>query len=126
VARTARTALVGLEGSGLGLARPGDDVRGLTVVDPHGHRIGEVGDLVIDPTSRHSRALIVTSGGLAGMRKTTRLVPVEIVADVDERVHIRVAHTRVHAAPSDPASTITRAYERVCADYGVRPYGECA
>lgn len=84
--------LLYLADSGLELAEPADDVRGLVVVTPEGIRLGEVGDLVVDRQERRARLLSVLSGGILGLGATERLVPVEAITRVDERVHVDRSH----------------------------------
>jgi sporulation protein YlmC with PRC-barrel domain len=124
VVRTGHTHLVDLRTNRVELSRPWEDVRGMTVVDLLGHLIGEVDDLYVDQEQRRCRALVVRSGGLAGLARTTRVVPIDAVTRVDERVHLGLPHTRVHDAPSAPDLAPTRHYEQICAHYGHRPYWE--
>jgi sporulation protein YlmC with PRC-barrel domain len=114
--------LVSLEESGLSVEQPADDLRGLTVVDPHHHRVGTVDDLIIDEHERRARLLVVTSGGLLGLGLTKRLIPVDAVTRVDEQVHIEALHTQVHSAESDPTLDLTRAYHEMCTHYGYGPF----
>ncbi len=65
-------------------ANPEDDVRGKTVYDPEGQRIGDVEDLYIDRQEREVRFLEVGAGGLLGIGKKRFLVPVEAVVEVAE------------------------------------------
>ena len=120
--QTNQIVLVSLEDSDLTLAQPADDVRDLTVVDPHGHRVGKVDDLIIDETERRARLLVVTSGGLLGLGITERLIPVDAVTRVDDQVHIEALHTHVHSAESDAAHDPTPAYRELCAQYGYGPF----
>lgn len=85
---THEIGLVYLAASDLELAHGADDVRGLPVVTHFGHRLGEVEDLIIDPVERRARLLSVVSGGILGLGVTERLVPVEAVVRVDDRVHV--------------------------------------
>jgi sporulation protein YlmC with PRC-barrel domain len=114
--------LVSLTASGLPLAQPADDLRGLTVVDPNGHRVGEVDDLIIDEEEHRVRLLVVSSGGLLGLGLTKRLIPVDAVTRVDEQVHIEALHTQVHDAESDPDLEPTPAYQAMCTHYGYGPF----
>ena len=97
--------LVYLSGSGLDLAVAADDVRGMVVVDPEGHRLGEVGDLVIDVRDRRARILSVVSGGILGLAAFERLIPVETIAKVDERI-------RVDRTYAEPVGPVVRTLER--------------
>ncbi|MBF4764403.1 PRC-barrel domain-containing protein [Nocardioides islandensis] len=90
--QTHEIGLVYLAASDLELAHAADDVRGLPVVTHVGHRLGEVEDLVIDPVERRARLLSVVSGGILGLGVTERLVPVEAITRVDDRVHVDRGH----------------------------------
>jgi sporulation protein YlmC with PRC-barrel domain len=114
--------LVSLRDSNLALADPADDLRGMTVVDPHQHRVGTVEDLVVDDDERRVRMLVVVSGGILGLGVSTRLVPVDAVIKVDDRVHLAVSHTQVHDATYDDAVDATRGYRDICATYGYPPF----
>lgn len=94
---THQAEMVYLAESELDLSHSSDDVRGMVVVDPNGHRLGEVDDLVIDACERRARLLSVISGGISGLTVNTRLIPVETVARVDDRVHLDRDHADVHA-----------------------------
>jgi sporulation protein YlmC with PRC-barrel domain len=85
---THEIGMVYLAASDLELAHAADDVRGLPVVTQFGHRLGEVDDLIIDPVERRARLLLVVSGGILGLGVTERLVPVEAITRVDDRVHV--------------------------------------
>lgn len=121
-----QTGLVSLDDSRLALAHPADDLRGMTVVDPHHHRVGKVDDLIIDEDDRRARLLVVSSGGLLGLGISTRLIPVDAVSRVDEQVHLAVSHTQVHDARSDDGVDdgvdATRTYRDICATYGYPPF----
>jgi sporulation protein YlmC with PRC-barrel domain len=120
--------MVHLGGSHLALARGSDDVRGMVVVDQNGYRVGEVEDLVIDAQERRARLLVVVSGGLAGLRASRRLIPVETVARVDDRV--RIGRTcldhrtpgSVTATEREDISSISELYAR----YDVLPFWDAA
>jgi sporulation protein YlmC with PRC-barrel domain len=122
VTDTDQIGLVSLRESGLALAHPADDLRGLTVVDRHRHRVGKVDDLIVDEQERRPRLLVVISGGLLGLGITRRLIPVDAVTLVDEQVHIEALHTHVHGAESDPALDPAPAYDQMCAHYGYGPF----
>ncbi len=80
-----------------------DDLRDLVVVDPDAHRIGEVDGVVVDLADHRTRMLVVGSGGILGLGRVRRLVPVEAVVEVSDRVRIATSHRAVHlVAPYDP------------------------
>jgi hypothetical protein len=79
---------------------PTDDVRGMVVVDPSGYRIGDVVDLAIDAHEQRARLLAVVSGGLLGLCVSERLLPVDAVCRVDDRVHLDRNHGDVYALPA--------------------------
>ena len=85
-----------LRDSGIALATPDDDVRGMTVVSANGHRVGEVEELVVDEQHRRTRLLVVISGGILGLGVKQRLVPVEAVIKVDDRIHVDLALVTAH------------------------------
>ena len=85
---THEIGMVYLSASDLELAHSADDVRGLPVLTQVGQRLGEVGDLIIDPLERRARLLSVVSGGILGLGVTERLVPVEAITRIDDRVHV--------------------------------------
>lgn len=115
--------LVTLEDSGLTLADPDDDVRGLTVVDADGESIGEVRDLVVDEQERRARFLVVTSGGFLGLGETKRLVPVDAVTAVEDEVHVEPSRERVHGTREfDPELEPRPDLESVYGQYGYAPF----
>jgi sporulation protein YlmC with PRC-barrel domain len=71
-------------------ADPAQDIRGRTVRNWGGRLLGEVDDLVVDVESRAVRFLEVGRGGVLGLGRRRRLIPVEAIVrmDVDE-VHVQ-------------------------------------
>lgn len=88
--------MAGLGVDDLTCAQVADDLRGMTVVDPNLHRVGEVDGVVVDQEERRPTLLVVASGGLLGLPRVRRLIPVGAVARVDDRVHVVVSHEQVH------------------------------
>jgi sporulation protein YlmC with PRC-barrel domain len=127
---TDQVGMVALSDSSLVLANPEDDVRGMVVVDPSGHRLGQVEDLVIDEHHRRVRLLVVASGGILGLGRTERLVPVEAVTRVGEKIHVAPGHGLPTAAESlasadlayDPEVTDPPPYTAVYGLYGYPPF----
>ena len=75
---------------------------GLPAIDPEGRRLGEVDDLIIDETHRRARLLVVGSGGLLGLGRFERMIPIEMVTRVDDRVHVDRDHAAIPADAVDP------------------------
>jgi sporulation protein YlmC with PRC-barrel domain len=120
---TGQIGMVALGDSDLVLANEGDDVRGMSVLDPNGHRIGEVAEIVIDEEERRARLLVVTSGGILGLGQDKRLVPVEAVARVGENVRLHYTHDDVQdGVEYDPALTEAPNYAGVYSYYGYTPF----
>ena len=87
-----------------------DDLRDLVVVDPDAHRVGEVDGVVVDPTDRRMRMLVVGSGGILGLGRVRRLVPVEAIVEVSDHVRIATSHRAVHLVdPYDPEESADHA-----------------
>ena len=93
------STLVKLGDTDLTLANPADDVRGSTVVDRNGNDVGDVDGLLIDEHEKRVRFLQVGSGGFLGIGEKKRLIPVDAVTAVDEKVHLG-ATTRDQVAES--------------------------
>ncbi|GID27420.1 PRC-barrel domain-containing protein [Paractinoplanes brasiliensis] len=55
-----------LSETGQTVADPGQDVRGRTVVDSDGTRVGTVADLLVDTDEKKARFLSVEHGGILG------------------------------------------------------------
>ena len=135
VARTQHVEMVYLGSSDLELAVSADDVRGMVVVDPNGHRLGEVEDLVVDAPERRTRLLVVVSGGILGLNTRERLIPVDTITKVDDRVHVDRNHADERALPGQAVDTQTAtesahrpeqaslpSVAEVYRNYGVRPF----
>ncbi len=115
--------MVALGDSDLVLANEEDDVRGMSVLDPNGHRVGEVGEIVVDEEERRARILVVTSGGIMGLGEDKRLVPVEAVAHVSEDVHLHQTDDVVRdGGEYDPVLKDAPDYAQVYARYGYAPF----
>ena len=90
----------------LEFAEAPEDLRDLVVVDPDSHRVGEVDGVVVDTMDHRTRMLVVGSGGILGLGRVRRLVPVESVVDVSDHVRIRTSHRDVHLGdPYEPEET---------------------
>ena len=113
--------------SGLTLADPAADIRGREVLDRDGNRVGTVIDLLVDPEQRIARmAEVETGGGVLGIGRKHRLIPVEILTAGDPRtVYLERTRDEVNAAPEyRPAEgdVEEEQYAATYAAYGVTPY----
>ena len=118
-----------LTSSGLELADPAADLRGREVRDRIGEEIGIVADLMVDPAIREPRMLLLESGGVLGLGKKRRLVPLEVIVEKDPRtVHLDRLRDEVFEAPEyrEPSDDEEEEahYMAVYASYRVRPYWE--
>jgi sporulation protein YlmC with PRC-barrel domain len=113
--------------SGLQLADPATDVRDREVLDRDGQSIGTVSDLLVEPATGEVRLVEVTSGGgVLGLGRKSRLVPVEAVSSGDPRT-VYVERSRDEVLASDeyrPAEGDDEEaqYAAAYAAYGVTPY----
>lgn len=118
--------LVHLSDTDFTLASDDEDVRGRDVVDRNGDEIGEVDDLIIDPDELHVRFLQVAAGGFLGLGEDKRLVPVDAVTSIDDKVHLDKDGTHVAGAPGyDPDLVRERPqtfYEGLYDYYGYSPF----
>lgn len=102
---------------------PSEDVRGFIVKDRNAAKVGEVDDLVIDTDTGRVRFMKVGFGGLLGLGRDHRLVPVEVVDSVaGDTVFIRPAVAHVEVAPNggDPQSKVLMG--DICRHFGSEPY----
>ena len=114
---------VNIEHSGVGLRQPAEHLRGMTVVDPHLHRVGEVDGLIVDEEERLGRLLVVASGGIVGLARIQRLVLVEAVTRVDHQVHLGASHEQVHrGAELTSEALLAPVLDEVYRHYGYSPF----
>ena len=102
-----------------------EDVRGRSVKDKDGERIGTVHDLLVDQEQNKVRFLLVESGGFLGIGETKSFIPVDAVTRVTEdEVFIDQAKDAVAAAPGyDPKLVDDRSFhESVYGHYGYTPF----
>lgn len=116
--------LVRLGDSELTLGAESEDVRGLPVVDKNGDDIGDVDEIVIDDQERRVRFLEVGSGGFLGIGEKKRLIPVDGVTAVDDKVHVDLTRDAVAGSHEyDPTLAPEREYYTDVYDYyGYMPY----
>jgi sporulation protein YlmC with PRC-barrel domain len=103
---------------------PAEDVRGRPVVDRKGDDIGDVDDLLIDEQDRKVRMLQVGSGGFLGIGEKKRLIPVDAVTAIDDKVHIDTSREQVAGSPEyDPElQHESEFYGSLYGHYGYTPY----
>lgn len=103
---------------------PDEDVRGRPVVDRNGDEIGDVDDLLIDEQEQKVRLLQVGSGGFLGIGEKKRLIPVDAVVGIDDKIHIDTARENVEASPEyDPELKPESEYwEGLYGYYGYAPF----
>ena len=113
--------------SGVQLADPARDVRDREVFDQDGQSVGTVSDVLVDPETGEVRLVEVTSGGgVLGLGRKSRLVPIEAVTSGDPRT-VYVERTREDILAVDeyrPAEGDEEEaqYAAAYAAYGVTPY----
>ena len=113
--------------SGMQLADPAADVRDREVLDCDGHRVGTVADLLVEPDTGTVRLVQVEhGGGMFGIGRKSRLVPVEALSHGDPRT-VYVDRPRDEILAVDPyrpaeGDAEEEQYAAVYAAYGVTPY----
>ena len=118
-----QAALVDLDDTDLAVASPVDDVRGLTVVDRDGEDVGEVDGLLIDEDERRVRFLRVGSGGFLGIGQEKRLIPVDAVTEVGDRVQVDTTREHIAGSPAyDPEIIELKSFDEYYGYYGVAPF----
>ena len=120
---TKQIGMVALGISDLVPVNDDDDVRGMRVIDPNGHRVGQVDEIVVDEEERRARLLVVTSGGVLGLSEDRRLVPVEAIARVNDDIHLHHTLDDVKRGTEyDPALADQPDYARAYDYYGYVPF----
>jgi sporulation protein YlmC with PRC-barrel domain len=115
-------ALVRLGDAGLTVP-PEQDVRGLQVVDREGDDLGRVDDLFVDEGEQRVRFLEIGSGGFLGIGEEKRLIPVDAVERVDEKVHIATTRQQIAQSPGyDPDVKQADYFANLYGYYGFGPY----
>jgi sporulation protein YlmC with PRC-barrel domain len=113
--------------SGVQLANPTADLRDREVLDCDGHRVGTVADLLVEPDTGTVRLLEVEDGGgVFGIGRKSRLVPVEALSGGDPRT-VYVERPRAEILAVDPyrpaeGDAEEDQYAAVYAAYGITPY----
>ncbi len=114
-----------LSSTNLMLENPSQDIRGHTVVDASGEKLGKVDELMVDSVQHMVRFLQVGSGGFLGVGREHVLIPVDAIESVTDDL-VRINHTsqRVIGSPEYAPDLVTNEdfYRRVYDYYGYKPY----
>ena len=117
--------LIKIGDTDLKLASKDEDIRGRSVIDSAGEKIGEVKELMVDETESKVRFLEIGSGGVLGIGDKHFLIPVDSIKRVDkDNVYLSETGIRIQGAPAfDPTLVVD---EKLYADlynyYGYSPY----
>jgi sporulation protein YlmC with PRC-barrel domain len=114
-----------LKDSSLQLADGEVDIRGASVYDSNGVKVGDVEALFVDEQAREVRFVLVSGGGILGIGDEERLVPVDAIDRTqDGDVFLRESRQRVADAPKyDPSLVDDPGYwEGMYGWYGYAPY----
>ena len=100
------------------------DLSGRTVYDRLGEEIGSVEDLLVDTVRLHAPFALVSWGGLMGLGKQQRLIPMELIDRVaPEGVYLNAEKQIVTSAPAYHEGMATEDaelhYREVYRAYGV-------
>lgn len=88
-----RAMIYSLRVSGRKFADPTDDIRGRTVVDREGQKMGFVDDLLLDDHDGQIRFIQIAHGGILGISRNHFLTPINAVLKIDDR-HVHINRTR--------------------------------
>jgi sporulation protein YlmC with PRC-barrel domain len=104
-----------------------DDLAGRTVYDRAGEEIGTVEDELVEPRQLRVPFLIVAWGGLLGIGKQQRLVPMEAISRIEvDGVHIDRDKDLIVSAPAYhdnlEVEDAELHYSAVYDLYGITPY----
>jgi sporulation protein YlmC with PRC-barrel domain len=123
--QTTTRMLEKLSDTDLVLASKEEDIRGRSVMDSAGEKIGKVKDLMIDPGESKVRFLHVAGGGVLGIGDKEFMIPVDAITRIDED-NVYLSHNLEHVkgAPAyDPSLTPDdRFFEDVSGYWGYSPY----
>jgi sporulation protein YlmC with PRC-barrel domain len=125
--RAQTTELTNLNDSGLLLADAREDIRGRTVVDRDGAKIGHVTDLFIDQTMRKIRMLEIHAGGFLGIGERHVLLPAGAITSITpDTVRVNEIRERLLRSPAyDPRLMVPKshdAWESLYGYYDLTPY----
>jgi sporulation protein YlmC with PRC-barrel domain len=107
------------------LADPSQDIRGRTVVDANGEKLGKITELLVDSSQYKVRFLRVGSGGFLGIGREHVLIPVDAIESVThDLVRINQTSQLVVGSPEYSPDLMTNEdfYRTVYNHYGHQPY----
>ncbi|MDQ2739580.1 MAG: PRC-barrel domain-containing protein [Actinomycetota bacterium] len=116
-----------LSESGQTITPASDDIRGLTVKDKDGKKLGKVLDLLIDDEARKVRFMLVEHGGFLGFGDTKSFIPVDDITKITAD-DVFINHTAEHVAVApryDPDLDLVAArdyHSKVYGHYGYLPF----
>ncbi|BEL03601.1 hypothetical protein Q0Z83_017920 [Actinoplanes sichuanensis] len=116
--------LTPLSDTGQLIADPTLDVRGRSVIDSDGEKIGTVADLLVDTLTNHVRFLRVEHGGVLGFGAQSSFIPVESIARVTEdEVYVTSSKDHVAGGPGYDPDLVDQQdyYEKIYGHYGHLP-----
>lgn len=88
-----KTMISSLRVSGRKFANEADDIRGRTVVDPNGQKMGFVDDLLLDDSDHRLRFVQIAHGGTLGIGRDHFIIPINAVRRVEDR-YVHIVYTR--------------------------------
>jgi len=119
-------SLIKLGDTDLTVANKDEDIRGRTVLDSAGEKIGEVSALMIDDREAKVRFMEVASGGILGIGDKHFLIPVDAITRIDrDNVYINQTSTKVQGAPEYDPNLVSKRddwYSDIYGYYGYSPY----
>jgi sporulation protein YlmC with PRC-barrel domain len=87
--KVGKAVIYSLRMSGWKLANPADDIRGRTVIDRNGEKMGFVDDLLLDDHDSRIRFVQIAHGGILGISRSHFLTPVNAITKIEDKyVHI--------------------------------------
>ena len=117
--------LITLGDQGNTIADPTQDIRGRTVVDADGTKIGRIADLLVDLQEQKVRFLRVEHGGILGFGASATFIPVDAVNEIRSD-SVRITHRGAQVAASpvyDPQLAEVNDYYAGLYDYyGYAPF----
>ncbi|MEV4281721.1 PRC-barrel domain-containing protein [Actinoplanes xinjiangensis] len=103
------------------IADPALDVRGRSVIDSGGEKIGTVADLLVDNETNHVRFLRVEHGGVLGFGAQSSFIPVGAIARVTEdEVYVSSSKDHVAGGPGYDPDLVDQHdyYDKIYGHYG--------